>query len=121
MRNPAGGKARSCAASPSTERPASTRSTSAQHATPGAMAPIESSVVERGNAPFAGTRDAVGLKPVRPQNAAGMRNEPPVSLPRPAAAMPNATDIAAPDDEPPATRASPFLPSVHGERGVPYQ
>ena len=39
-----------------------------------------------------------------PQNAAGMRQEPPVSVPMPAAAMPSVTETAAPDDEPPGTR-----------------
>ena len=49
-------------------------------------------------------RRAVGLKPVRPHNAAGMRTEPPVSVPRPIAAMPSDTDTAAPEDEPPGMR-----------------
>lgn len=63
-------------------------------------------------------RRAVGLKPVSPQNAAGIRSEPPVSLPRPAAAMPCATEAAAPEEEPPATRGSS---GCQGERGVPRQ
>jgi hypothetical protein len=53
-------------------------------------------------------RSAVGLKPVRPHSAAGMRIEPPVSVPSAIAAMPSATEAAAPEDEPPDTRSSPF-------------
>jgi len=36
-----------------------------------------------------------------PHSAAGMRTEPPVSVPRANAAMPSATDMAAPEDDPP--------------------
>ena len=49
-------------------------------------------------------RLAVGLKPVRPHNAAGMRTEPPVSDPTAAYAIPSVTETAAPDDEPPGMR-----------------
>ncbi len=40
-----------------------------------------------------------------PQNAAGWRIEPPVSVPSPPAARPAATAAAGPPDEPPGTRA----------------
>ena len=50
------------------------------------------------------TRQALGLKPVSPHSAAGIRTEPPVSEPMAAAAMPSATDTAAPDEEPPDGR-----------------
>ncbi len=39
-----------------------------------------------------------------PLRAAGMRTEPPVSLPRPAAAMRAAMALAVPPEEPPAIR-----------------
>ena len=46
----------------------------------------------------------VVLSPVIPQNAAGMRTDPPVSEPSAAAAMPSATETAAPLDDPPGMR-----------------
>ena len=52
-----------------------------------------------------GTRRAVGLKPTMPHSAAGMRQEPPVSVPRPPQAMASATETAAPEEEPPGMRA----------------
>ena len=79
-------------------------STKAQHASVGASGPTESSVVDSGKTPSVGTRPTVGLKPARPQNAAGMRTEPAVSVPSPAADMPSVTETAAPDDDPPGTR-----------------
>lgn len=68
------------------------------------MAQTVSSVVESGSAPSVGTSRAVLLKPTIPFSAAGMRIEPPVSEPRPMKAAPVATEIAAPDDEPPGMR-----------------
>ena len=76
----------------------------AQQATLRAIGPMESSEVDRGTTPSAGTRRAVGLKPVSPQSAAGMRMEPPVSVPMAASAMPSVTDTAAPEDDPPGMR-----------------
>ncbi len=81
-----------------------TASTTAQQATEGASGPMESSVVESGKQPAVGTRRAVGLKPTTPLNAAGMRTEPPVSVPIPASAMPSATETPAPAEEPPGMR-----------------
>ena len=43
--------------------------------------------------------------PTTPQNEAGWRMEPPVSLPRASAPMPAATAAAEPPEEPPGTRA----------------
>jgi hypothetical protein len=91
-------------------------SSCAQQATLGAIAPIESRLVDSGSAPCVGTRLAVGLKPTRPHSAAGMRSEPPVSEPRPASAMPSATDTAAPEDEPPGMRP---VARSQGLSGVP--
>ena len=58
-------------------------------------------------------RCRLGLKPTMPQSAAGMRVEPPVSLPIAISHMPSATATAPPDDEPPGTRVrSAGLPGV---------
>ena len=43
--------------------------------------------------------------PSTPQNAAGWRTEPPVSVPSASGTMPAATAAAEPPDEPPATRS----------------
>ena len=80
------------------------------------MAQTVSSVVDSGRAPWVGTRRAVLLKPTMPFRAAGMRMEPPVSLPRPMRAAPVATDTPAPDEEPPGMRGTSVL---HGLTGVP--
>ena len=56
-----------------------------------------------GDAPAVGTRRAVGLNPTMPHSAAGMRQEPPVSVPSAPNAMASVTDTAAPEDEPPGT------------------
>jgi hypothetical protein len=44
------------------------------------------------------------LKPVTPQNAAGMRIEPPESVPSAASARPAASAAAEPPEDPPAMR-----------------
>ena len=46
----------------------------------------------------------VGFMPTTPQNAAGWRMEPPVSLPRENGASSAATHAAEPPDDPPGTR-----------------
>ena len=51
-----------------------------------------------------GTRPWVGLKPVIPQHAAGMRIEPAESVPSAASARPAASAAALPPLEPPAMR-----------------
>src|SRR3546814_15662452 len=76
----------------------------AQHSTEAARGPIESSVQDRGRAPCAGMRAAVGLKPARLQNADGIRTEPPVSVTMAATAVPSATDTPAHDEDPPGLR-----------------
>ena len=50
------------------------------------------------------TRPKVGLSPTRPQKEAGMRTEPPVSLPRASGAIPAATATPEPELEPPGRR-----------------
>ena len=52
----------------------------------------------------AGVRARVGLRPNRPQAEAGMRIEPPPSLPCAKGTMPAATATPAPPEEPPDVR-----------------
>jgi hypothetical protein len=61
-----------------------------------------------------GMRPYVALSPKRPENAAGMRIEPPPSLPVAMGSRPPATAAAVPPDEPPGVRAR-----FHGLRVVP--
>src|ERR1700758_4931961 len=96
--------------------PAITASTIAQQASELASGPIESRVVESGNAPPSGTGRWVGLNPVRPLSADGILTEPPVSVPIAASAILSVTEIAAPDDEPPGILA---LGRSQQLRGVP--
>ena len=108
-RRPASGKG----STGSKSSPDMTASALAQSATLRASGPTESSVVLKGNAPSVGMRWRLGLKPVIPQSAAGMRTEPPVSLPIAISHMPSAAATAAPADDPPGTRArSRGLPGV---------
>ena len=60
------------------------------------------------------TRPNVGLMPVMPHSAAGMRTEPPVSGPSASGAMPDATATAEPLLDPPGMRSRP-----HGLCGIP--
>jgi len=95
--------------------PANTASTTAQQATVGASGPTESRVRDNGNTLSRGMRRAVGLNPVRPHRAEGMRTDPPVSVPIAKAAMSSVTETAAPEDEPPGIRP---VARSHGLRGV---
>mmetsp|Transcript_2453 Transcript_2453/g.7554 ORF Transcript_2453/g.7554 Transcript_2453/m.7554 type:complete len:294 (-) Transcript_2453:147-1028(-) len=109
----AGSGARASAGWPSAARMASK---TAQQETERASGPTESSVYERGKAPSRGTRDCVGLKPVTPHSAAGMRTEPRVSEPSPITHSPSATATAAPELDPPGMRP---VPRSCGLAGVP--
>src|SRR6187549_2479391 len=93
-----------------------TRSRVTQSFTVRAIGPAESSVNDNGNTPSSGTRRAVGLKATSPLSAAGMRTDPPVSVPMAAAAMPSVTEMAAPDEDPPGMRAAARSYTL---RGVP--
>src|SRR5690242_2137639 len=55
------------------------------------------------------------MRPTTPQNAAGWRMDPPVSLPRAATAVPCATEAADPPLDPPGTRSG-----SRGLRTGPY-
>ena len=107
------------AASDATSRgsgPAIAFRSSAASSTLRASGPTESSVVARGNTPARLMRPYVGLNPVRPHNAAGMRIDPPVSEPIAAGARAAATATAEPLLDPPATRC---VVVSHGFHGAP--
>ena len=59
----------------------------------------------------------MGLKPVKPQNAAGMRTDPPVSVPIAATAISSQIETAAPEDDPPGIRRAG---RSNGFAGVPW-
>src|SRR5436190_21060500 len=61
------------------------------------------------------TRPVLGFSPTRPQHEAGIRIEPPRSLPSQSATMPAATAAALPPEEPPAESAG-----LRGLRVGPY-
>src|SRR5438477_12064655 len=93
--------------------PAMIASAIAQQAMLLASGPIDSRVVDKGTAPSRGMRCCVGLNPAMPQNAAGIRTEPPVSVPIATIAWPSPIETAAPEDEPPGIkRRSWGLPGV---------
>src|ERR1035437_4242970 len=66
-----------------------------------AIGPICPTLQQRGAAPNSLTRPNVALMPTRPQNAEGMRIEPPPSAPIANGTRPEATAVAGPLDEPP--------------------
>jgi hypothetical protein len=82
----------------STVQPAAVPETSA------ASTPTESSDQDSGNTPRSGTRSGDGRIPATPHSAAGMRTEPPVSVPTASGTNPAATAAAEPALEPPAIR-----------------
>ena len=84
-------------------------------ATSRAMGPTVSKLGDSGHTPSSGTRPHVVFSPEIPQHAAGMRIEPPVSVPYTTSASPAATAVAEPLDEPPGTRRG-----SSGFTGVPY-
>ena len=75
-----------------------------------------SSVVLNGTTPVVRQRPVVGRKPTTPVAEAGMRIEPPVSVPRAIRADPSHRLTPAPADEPPGARCSS---ASHGLTGVP--
>ena len=83
-------------------------------ATSRASGPTLSSGGDSGKTPAIEIRPRVVLRPATPHAAAGMRTEPPVSVPRATSASPSATATAEPDEEPPGTR-----PGSSGLTGVP--
>ena len=89
-------------------------SSSAASSAERAIGPTWSSVVESGTTPVRGTRPKVGLRPVTPQAAEGIRIDPPVSVPTASGHSPAASAAALPPLEPPATR-----PGARGFGTVP--
>ena len=75
-----------------------------QHDTLVAIGPAASNDFDSGKTPSGDMRVVVGLNPTIPQNAAGVRVDPPVSDPIDAAAIWSLIETALPDDDPPATR-----------------
>src|SRR5215470_14841129 len=69
------------------------------------IGPIWSSDEPNATSPYRETRPYVGFKPTTPQNAAGVRTEPPVSEPSAMSDVPEATLAADPPLEPPGTRS----------------
>ena len=67
-----------------------------------AIGPVTDSVGQPRKPGIFGISPNVGLRPVVPQNADGMRMDPPPSVPIPSGTMPLATEAAAPPLEPPA-------------------
>ncbi|MNF03297.1 hypothetical protein D3C80_2025860 [compost metagenome] len=68
---------------------------------------------DSGKAPSRLTRAWVGLKPVTPLSAEGMRMEPPVSEPMAISHRPRASATPAPADDPPGMRVTSLaLPGV---------
>src|SRR5690242_15114696 len=80
------------------------RSIASQSATLAAIGPTWSKLDASGKQPSAETSPYVGLKPTTPQQAAGIRIEPPESVPSAASARPAASAAADPPLEPPAIR-----------------
>src|SRR5690606_35678824 len=102
MRNPLRG-----ASSPAVNPPGRSAKTSIKTAasvTVLVSGPTWSREKPSGNTPSLGNRPKEGLNPTTPQHAAGMRMEPPVSVPMEKVAMPNPTDAALPLLEPPDKR-----------------
>ena len=75
-----------------------------------------SRVVDSGTTPVVGQRPVVCRWPTTPVAEAGMRTDPPVSLPTAIRADPSHRLTPAPDEEPPGTRCSS---ASHGLTGVP--
>src|SRR5207302_6389854 len=70
-----------------------------------ANGPAQSRAGDSGTTPSQETRPQVGLRPATPQRDAGMRMEPPVSVPMLPKQSPAATAAAEPPLEPPGMRA----------------
>ncbi len=82
-----------------------TSSSSAASATVRPKVPTWSSELANATSPYRLTVPYVGFKPTTPQNAAGCRTLPPVSLPSAAGTSPAATAAADPPELPPGTRS----------------
>jgi hypothetical protein len=84
--------------------PASGSISPVQRPTVRAIGPAWSKLGASGKHPSSGTTPKLGLNPTMPQQAAGIRIEPPESVPSAASASPTASAAAEPPLEPPAIR-----------------
>ncbi len=91
-------------ASPARSRARARASIRSHSATSRAIGPTWSKLGASGKQPSIGTSPYVGLKPTIPQQAAGMRTEPPESVPSAASTCPSTSAAALPPLEPPGTR-----------------
>ena len=94
--------------------PASTSSASAVSPTVRVSTPSTPKPSNAASSGPSGTRKRLGLRPTTPQQDAGMRIEPPASLPCAIGTMPAATAAALPPEEPPVISAG-----SHGLRAGP--
>jgi hypothetical protein len=82
--------------------PASTDRASATSPTVRPIGPCTDSCDQPSAAGWVGTRPGVGRRPTTLQKPAGLRSEPPMSLPSASGTSPAASAAAAPPEEPPA-------------------
>ena len=68
------------------------------------IGPGVSNVSDSGIIPSVGKQDLLTFNPVKPQNAAGKRMDPPVSVPVAQTLRPAVTATPEPEEEPPGTR-----------------
>ena len=86
-------------------KPGASAAIAASHSsTVRAIGPAWSKLGASGKQPSSGTSPHVGLKPTMPHQAAGMRIEPPESVPSPTSASPAASAAPFPPLDPPASR-----------------
>jgi hypothetical protein len=97
-------------------RPAIAASSSAQSSALRASGPTVSKVQATGTTPRLDTRPIVGRTPVTPHEAAGMRMEPAVSVPRLPGTRSAAAAAPLPPLDPPQTRSR-----SQGLRAAPYR
>src|SRR5262249_57681259 len=95
--------------------PATASRSRAQSSALRAIGPIVSKVAATGKRPPFGTSPVVGRRPVTPHRHAGIRIEPPVSVPSVPAARSPAPAPPDPPLEPPVTRSA-----AHGFRAAPH-
>src|SRR3989475_12878078 len=78
------------------------------------MGPVTARVSQAQSEGEVGTRPIEGRMPTTPQNEAGIRSDPPRSVPSPSAIMPVASAAQPPPVEPPA-----LFVGAQGVRGLP--
>src|ERR1700750_3204172 len=86
-----------------TSKPSITVSTCTPSSAESAKTETQSRVGQFGTRPRVEIRPTVGLMPTMPLKPAGIRSEPPVSVPRTDETTPDATTAAEPELEPPDT------------------